>query len=86
MTESAIGFSQKICFPALAAAGGLAWSWLYQARPNLVLVGVSHAVLGTMTHSVLGLYTRIGPFYAHPEGHILRNVAPGLKALIGNLY
>lgn len=73
-------------FAAMAAAGGLAWSWLYQARPNLVLVGISHAVLGTVVHSVLGLYTRIGPFYAHPEGHILRNVAPGLKALIGNLY
>lgn len=73
-------------FAALAAAGGLVWSWLYQARPNLVLVGVSHAVLGTMVHSVLGLYTRIGPFYAHPQGHILRNVAPGLRALIGNLY
>jgi membrane protease YdiL (CAAX protease family) len=65
---------------------GLGWSWLYWARPNVVLVGASHAVLGTIVYSVLHLFTRIGPFYGHPEGHIVRNAVPGLKALVGDLF
>ena len=71
---------------AMVLAVGLCWSWLYYARPNVLLMGVSHAVLGTIVYSILGVYTRIGPFYAHPEGHIARNAIPGLKALVGDLF
>lgn len=70
----------------LALVSGLVWSWLFYARPNVLLLGVSHAVLGTITYSILGLYTRIGPFYAHPEGRIIRSAIPGLKALVGDLF
>lgn len=70
----------------LALISGLAWAWLFYARPNVLLLGVSHAVLGTITYSILGLYTRIGPFYAHPEGRIIVNAIPGLKALVGDLF
>ncbi|HWA60926.1 MAG TPA: CPBP family glutamic-type intramembrane protease, partial [Caulobacteraceae bacterium] len=65
---------------------GLVWSWLFWARPNVLLLGASHAVLGTITYSVLHLYTRIGPFYAHPEGHIVRAAIPGLQRLVGDLF
>lgn len=70
----------------LALGVGLVWSWLYYARPNLILMGMSHAVLGTIVYSLLGLYTRIGPFYAHPEGHIARYAIPGLRPLVGDLF
>jgi hypothetical protein len=65
---------------------GLAWSWLFYARPSVLLLGASHAVLGTIVFAVMGVYTRIGPFYAHPEGHIIRHAIPGLSALIGDVY
>jgi len=70
----------------LAFIIGMGWSWLYWVRPNVLLLGASHAVLGTIVYSVLHLFTRIGPFYAHPQGHILRNAIPGLKALVGDLF
>jgi membrane protease YdiL (CAAX protease family) len=71
---------------SLVLGMGLAWSWLFYRRPNVLLTGVSHAVLGTIIYSVLKIFTRIGPFYAHPEGHIVRNAIPGLKALVGDLF
>jgi membrane protease YdiL (CAAX protease family) len=71
---------------SLVLAAGLGWSWLFFARPNLLLMGISHAVLGTLVYSVLGLFTRIGPFYAHPAGHIARYAIPGLHALVGDLF
>ena len=43
-------------------------------------------MLGTIVFSLLRLYTRIGPFYAHPQGHIARNAIPGLRALVGDLF
>ena len=71
---------------AMVFASGLGWSWLFFARPNVALLGASHAVLGTIVFSLLRLYTRIGPFYAHPQGHIARNAIPGLRALVGDLF
>jgi len=70
----------------LTFVAGMAWSWLYYARPSVLLLGVSHAVLGTIVYSLLGISTRIGPFYAHPEGHIVRDAIPGLSALVGDLF
>jgi hypothetical protein len=70
-------------FAAVVLAGGLCGSWLYQTRPNIVLAGIGHAVLGTALHSLLHLNMRVGPFYAHPEGHIMRHVIPGAKAIAG---
>jgi membrane protease YdiL (CAAX protease family) len=71
---------------AMVLAIGLCWSWLYYDRPNVLLLGASHAVLGTIVFGVLGLFTRIGPFYAHPAGHIARDAIPGLRALVGDLF
>jgi len=71
---------------ALAFPAGLVWAWLFYVRPSVVLVGLSQAVLGTIVHSVAHLSMRIGPFYEHPEAHLLTTVIPGLKALAGSIY
>ena len=74
--------------PLMAAAfpAAFGWAWIYYRRPNLPLVALSHAILGTLLSRVALLYTRIGPFYAHPEGHLLQTVLPGLKQLFGGLF
>lgn len=68
----------------LVVGGG--WAWVFYKFPNILLVGLSHAVLGTILHRVIQLPMRIGPFYAEPNRYVLRSVIPGLKALIGNLF
>jgi hypothetical protein len=65
---------------------GFVWGNLFIARPNVWLLGASHAVLGTALHAVVGFSARIGPFYHHPEHHILRVVVPGLRAFIGSRF
>ncbi len=70
---------------ALAFAVGLCWSWIFYARPNVLLLGTCHAILGTILQNVVMMYTRIGPFYAEPQRHAFVSAFPGLKALIGNL-
>jgi hypothetical protein len=65
---------------------GLGWSLMFYSRPNVLLLGVSHAVLGTLTHSVVKVSTRIGPFYWDPDHYVVRNAIPWLKAIIDNRY
>ncbi len=71
---------------ALTLAGGVFWSWAHSRWPNLWLVVLSHAVLGTTVHRVLLINTRVGPFYARPDQHILQNAIPGLHEVFGNLF
>ena len=71
---------------ALSLGVGFAWSWLFYARPNVLLMGISHGVLGAILSVVVGFYTRIGPFYAHPAGWIARYAIPGLRDLTGDLF
>ena len=70
----------------LVFAAGLGWSRLYYSRPNLMLLALSHAVLGTLVHRVLQISTRVGPFYAHPEWHAMQALIPGLRAVFGDLF
>lgn len=65
---------------------GLFWSWIFYERPNILLMGLSHAILGTILHQVVKLHMRVGPFYNNPDLYIIREVVPGLKKLIGNLF
>lgn len=65
---------------------GLAWSLLFYRRPNILLLGLSHALLGTILHQFLLVYMRIGPFYHDPEARIFRVVIPGLAELIGKRF
>ncbi len=62
------------------------WGWLYYRWPNLPLLGLSHAILGTLLNRVALLPMRIGPFYERPDLYLLRTVVPGARRLIGNLY
>lgn len=71
---------------AVSLMAGLALSWIYYARPNLMLMGLAHALLGTMLHQFTGMFMRIGPFYHHPDYHVIRVVVPGLAALIGKHF
>lgn len=66
--------------------GGLIWAWIFYEKPNLLLLGVSHAIIGTILTQVVQMHTRIGPFYNNPDHYILREVVPGLKQLIGGLF
>lgn len=71
---------------AFVLPAGFCWAWIFYRRPNLLLLGLSHAVLGTILNRVVLLYMRIGPFYDHPDLYLWRTVIPGLKNMIGNLY
>lgn len=68
---------------ALTFSAGIGWAWAFYRHPSTLLVGVSHAVLGALTQVVLGLSTRIGPFYAHPEHFVFRQVVFDLAHLMG---
>jgi hypothetical protein len=70
----------------LCAGCGLGWSLIFYARPNVLLLGLSHAALGTLTHQLVGLSTRIGPFYWHPDHYVVRNAIPWIKAVIADRY
>lgn len=66
--------------------GGLIWGWIFYVRPNILLMGISHAITGTILSQVVQMHTRIGPFYDNPDLYFLREVVPGLKQLIGDLF
>lgn len=65
---------------------GFIWAWIFYQRPNILLMGLSHAVLGTVLHRVVQMHMRIGPFYDNPELYVIREIIPGLRKLIGNLF
>jgi membrane protease YdiL (CAAX protease family) len=69
-----------------ALVAGASWSWLFRRAPNVFLLGLSHAVLGTILHRVVELPMRVGPFYADPNRYIMRSALPWLKSLIGDLF
>lgn len=71
---------------AITLAGGFGWALLFYRRPNVLLLGLSHAALGTLLYEVVGLNTRIGPFYADGDSYILRTVIPGLKDWFGGTF
>ena len=65
---------------------GFIWAWVFYQRPNILLMGLSHAVLGTVLHRIVQMHMRVGPFYENPELYIIREVIPGIRQLIGNLF
>lgn len=67
-------------------AAGTAWSILYYFRPNVWLLGVSHAFLGTVLHQFVQIQMRIGPFHDAPQLYVIRRVIPGVADLIGQRY
>lgn len=76
----------NIALMACTFLTGIFWAWIFYTRPNILLMGLSHAILGTILHQVVKLHMRIGPFYENPDLYVLREVVPGLKKLIGDLF
>lgn len=62
------------------------WAREYLYRPNLILVMLSHAVLGGSLFFVAGIIPRIGPFYLHPEKYLFRTLFPWWGNLVGHLW
>ncbi len=96
MHQSLVALATAGCFSAVhypnlplmafTLLAGLCWSRLFYWRPNILLLGLSHAMLGTLLHLFLRISMRIGPFYDAPGRYILRSVVPGLSQLIGHRF
>jgi hypothetical protein len=76
----------NITLMGLALVAGAGWAFVFSRTPNLFLVAVSHALLGTVAHKVLGLSMRIGPFYRNGEQFFLTRVVPALSFLNDVIY
>lgn len=67
----------------------LVWASLivpaWRRTPNLWVLVVCHATLGTLLHRVLGLNMRVGPGYLNPSSHFLRKLLPLLSDFMGSV-
>jgi hypothetical protein len=62
------------------------WAREYLQRPNLLLLTLSHAILGSSLLLIDGIFTRVGPFYWHPEQHAMRAILPFWGNLVHGLW
>ncbi len=65
---------------------GLIISRLYLAIPNLLAAALSHALIGTALHRIVGLCMRSGPFYQDQTVYPLRTLFPLTKKIIGDMW
>lgn len=65
---------------------GLGWTWIYYQKPNLPLLVLSHAILGTILHRIVQLPMRVGAAYADPDIKILRNILPIIDEIVGGRF
>lgn len=94
--QAAVGTATALVFSAahfpnwplmgFTLAAGLIWSVLFYWRPNVWLLGLCHALLGTLLHQFVRIPMRIGYFYHEPHGYIMRTVVPGLADFIGHRF
>ncbi|MFU8779599.1 MAG: lysostaphin resistance A-like protein [Kiritimatiellia bacterium] len=71
---------------AVTAIAGFFWAWIFYRYPNLLLLALSHAVLGNLLHRVVQVHMRTGPFYGQPDRHVIRHIIPGLRGIIGDMF
>jgi uncharacterized membrane protein YjdF len=71
---------------ALAAIFGFASAWICLRTPNVIVAAACHGLLGLLVHRILELPFRVGPFYNHPDVHVLRSLVPLATRWIGGLY
>jgi hypothetical protein len=62
------------------------WAREYLFRPNLILLTLSHAILGSSLVLIAGIIPRMGPFYLHPEKYFFRSLMPWWKHLVNGLW
>ena len=62
--------------------------WIFYEHPNLFLIVITHALLGTMLHRIYQLHMKLGVYYGtYGEGdHFFRNYIPILQHLIENRW
>jgi hypothetical protein len=65
---------------------GLIISRLYLSIPNLLAAALSHAVIGTALHRIVGLCMRSGPFYEDQTVYPLRTLFPFTKNIIRDMW
>jgi hypothetical protein len=69
----------------LCFAAGVIWTSIFYATPNMLMLVVCHALLGTMISRVAFVYTRIGPFYANNDRYVFITVFGGIRELFAGL-
>lgn len=63
-----------ICFVA-----GFFWTFIFSLTPNITMVVLSHAFLGSILSRVNCLYTRVGPFYANNDRYVFMTIFNDVK-------
>ena len=81
-----LSHSPNVPLLGLGLAAGCFWAREYLYRPNLVLLVLSHAILGSAMVLFAGIIPRVGPFYLHPERYLLRTLLPWWQHLVGNAW
>ncbi|PID47439.1 MAG: hypothetical protein CR967_04375 [Proteobacteria bacterium] len=62
--------------------------WVYYSKPNIFLITIIHATLGTLLHRVYQLHMKILFTYGHQEPHysFFRKLTPWIEQLIDNRW
>lgn len=66
----------------------LALGQLFYKIPNLYVIVIAHALLGTLLHRVYELHMKVGLFYGieSQESFLMRNLIPIVNDIIGNRW
>ena len=70
----------------LGLAASYFWAREYLQRPSLLLLTLSHAILGSALVLVAGIIPKAGPFYLNPEKYLIRALFPWWKDLVRGLW
>ena len=62
--------------------------YVFYSTPNLTVIVIVHALLGTLLHRVYELHMKIGMFYGveSHQGYFFRFLIPGIRELISNRW
>ena len=59
--------------------------YLFYEAPNLYIIVIVHALLGTLLHRVYELHMKLGIYFG-TEGYVSRFIIPGANDLIGGRW
>ena len=63
----------------ISFVGAVVWTSVFYMTPNMLVLVLCHAFLGTVVSRIAFLYTRIGPFYAHNDRYVFITVFAGIR-------